>query len=281
MTNGNIEIRRFSSAIGAEIHGVDLTRPLDNAAWSAIHDAFHKHLVLFFRDQDLNPEQHVNFSRRFGELVPYPFVHGIDGHPELIEIVKMPDETRNFGAGWHTDMSFAEEAPLGAVLQAIEVPPTGGDTMFCNMYLAYETLSAGMKAYVEAARGVHDSHDPRGHSQSYKGMSLQEKEGAEREITAHSMVRTHPVTGRKSLFISPDYCMEIDGAETSESRRILDHLERHATRDEFTCRFRWEPHSIAIWDNRCTMHKVLSDDLEAQFAGHGFKRVMRRATIGH
>ncbi len=281
MTNGNIEIHRCSSAIGAEIHGVDLTRPLDNAAWSTIHDAFHKHLVLFFRDQDLNPEQHVNFSQRFGELVPYPFVHGIDGHPELIEIVKMPDETRNFGAGWHTDMSFAEEAPLGAVLQAIEVPPTGGDTMFCNMYLAYETLSAGMKAYVEAARGVHDSHDPRGHSQSYKGMSLQENEGAEREITAHSMVRTHPVTGCKSLFISPDYCMEIDGAETSESRRILDHLERHATRDEFTCRFRWEPHSIAIWDNRCTMHKVLSDDLEAQFAGHGFKRVMRRATIGH
>jgi taurine dioxygenase len=280
MTNCNVEIRPYSSAIGAEIRGVDLAQPLDNKTWATIHDAFHRHLVLFFRDQELTPGQQVEFSRRFGELVPYPFVQGIDGFPELIDVVKMPDEVRNFGAGWHADMSFSDSPPLGAVLYAIEVPPVGGDTMFCNMHLAYETLSDGMKAYVEAAKGVHDSHDPRGHSQSYKGMSLSEKKGAKREVIVHPLVKTHPVTGAKSLFISPDYCMEIEGAEPDESRRILEHLERHATRDEFTCRFRWEPNSIVIWDNRCIMHKALSDDLDARFQGQGFKRVVRRATIG-
>ena len=181
MTDGLIEVRPLASAIGAEIHGVDLARPLDNRTWAAIHDAFHEHLVIFFRDQDITPEQHVAFSRHFGELEPYPFVNGIDGFPELIEVVKMPDEVRNFGHGWHADMSFREEPPLGAVLLGLEVPPVGGDTMFANMYLAYETLSDGMKALVERARGTHDSHEPSNHSQNYKGMSLAERKGAKRE----------------------------------------------------------------------------------------------------
>ena len=279
MSNGSIDVRPYATAIGAEIHGVDLARPLDNRTWTAIQDAFHAHLVIFFRDQHITPEQQVAFSRRFGELEPYPFVHGIEGFPELIDVVKLPDEVINFGHGWHADMSFREAPPLGAVLHGIEVPPVGGDTMFANMYLAYETLSDGMKAYVGAARGIHDSGEPKGHSQNYKGMSLMEKEGASREIRSHPLVRTHPATGRKSLFVSPDYCLEIEGAGRAESRRILEHLERHATQDEFTCRFRWEPDSIAVWDNRCTMHKVLSDDLGARFGGNGFKRVMRRATI--
>ena len=279
MTNGSIEVRPYASAIGAEIHGVDLARPLDNQTWAVIHDAFHAHLVIFFRDQHITPEQHVAFSRRFGELEPYPFVHGIDGFPELIEVVKMPDEVTNFGHGWHADMSFRETPPLGAVLYGLEIPPVGGDTIFANMYLAYETLSDGMKAYVETARGIHDSGDPKGHSQNYKGMSLMEKEGASREIRSHPLIRTHPATGRKSLFISPDYCFEIEGADRAESRRILEQLERHATQDEFTCRFRWEPNSIAVWDNRCTMHRALSDDLGARFGGNGFRRVMRRSTI--
>ncbi len=279
MTDGPIEVRPCASAIGAEIHGVDLARPLDNRTWAAIHDAFHEHLVIFFRDQDITPEQHVAFSRHFGELEPYPFVNGIEGFPELIEIVKMPDEVRNFGYGWHTDMSFREAPPLGAVLHGLEVPPVGGDTVFANMYLAYETLSDGMKAIVESARGIHDSHEPSDHSQKYKGMSLAERKGTKREIRRHPLIRVHPVTGRTSLFISPSYCWQIEGMTDEESRMILDHLERHATRDEFTCRFRWAPNSMAVWDNRCIVHRVLSDDLGAARDGHGFKRVMRRATI--
>lgn len=279
MSYQTIEVRPYSSAIGAEIFGVDLSHPLDEPVWSEIHKAFLEYQVIFFRDQHITPAQQVAFSRRFGELEPYPFVHGIDGHPELIDIVKMPDEVRGFGGSWHADMSFREQPPLGAVLYALEVPPVGGDTLFSNMYLAYETLSDGMKALVEGLRGLHDSLDPKAHTELYKGMRMQERAGAKREVRAQPLVRTHPLTNRRSLFISPSYCWQLDGMTVEESRPLLDYLKQHATRHEFLCRFRWEPSSIAIWDNRCTMHNALQDDLAARSGGRGFKRVMRRATI--
>lgn len=279
VARNSIEVRPYASALGAEILGIDLALPMDDSTWEVIRDAFHKHLVIFFRDQHMTPEQQVHFSKRFGELEPYPYVHGIQGYPELIDIVKLPDEVQNFGAGWHVDMSFREQPPLGAVLYGIEVPPVGGDTMFANMYLAYDTLSKGMKAIIKGLRGVHDSQEPEYHADAYKGMHLTKKEGTKRQVFRHSMVRTHPVTGRESLFISPDYCMGIDDLDAGEARLILDHLERHATRAEFTCRFRWQPNSVAVWDNRCLMHMALNDDLDAQATGRGFKRVMRRATI--
>jgi taurine dioxygenase len=278
-SHSTIQIRPYAAALGAEILGVDLSEPLDDRSWSIIRDAFHKYLVIFFRDQHLTPQRQVEFSRRFGELEPYPYVHGIDGFPELIDIVKMPDEVENFGAGWHVDMSFREQPPLGAVLYGIEVPPVGGDTMFANMYLAYEALSKGMKAIVKGLRGIHDSQEPEYHSDAFKGMHLTKREGTKRQICSHPMVRMHPVTRRESLLISPDYCMRIEDLGAEEGRLILGYLERHATRPEFTCRFRWEPNSIAIWDNRCLMHMALNDDLGARATGQGFKRVMRRATI--
>jgi taurine dioxygenase len=279
MSANGIDIRPYASAIGAEIHGVNLSRPLDDVTWAAIHEAFHEYLVIFLPDQKLSPAQHVAFASRFGQLVPYPFVHGIDGYPDLIDIVKTPEEVQNFGSGWHTDMSFTKSPPLGAVLQGLEVPPKGGDTMFANMYLAYELLSDGMKALVGRIRGIHDSHEPEGHSQRYKGMSLLGKDGAKRQVHHHSLVKVHPVTGRKSLFISPDYCMQLEGMTEAESRPLLGTLEHHATRHELTCRFRWRPHSVVVWDNRCTMHNALNDDLGARMGRHGFRRVVRRATI--
>ncbi len=277
--SSDLEVYPLASAVGAEILGIDLAQPLDAGAWEIIETAFHNHCVIFFRDQVLSPDQHVEFSRRFGELQEYPFVKGIPDYPELIEIVKMPEEVKNFGAGWHVDMSFEQEPPLGAVLHGLEVPPVGGDTMFANMYLAYEHLSDGMRQIVDTMYGIHDSHEPANHSQNYKGMSLHGKEGMTRKYSRHRLFRTHPVTGRRSLFISPDYCMDIEGMTPEESRLILDLLEKHATREEFTCRFRWQPNSIAIWDNRCTMHMALNDDLSARSGGNGFKRVMRRSTI--
>jgi len=281
MSANGIDIRPTASAIGAEIHGVDLSQPLDNETWAAIHDAFHEYLVIFFRDQDLSAEEHAAFAKRFGQLVPFPYVLGIEGYPELIDIVKTPEEVHNFGSGWHADMSFTAAPPLGAVLRGIEVPPKGGDTMFANMYLAYELLSDGMKALVERIRGVHDSHEPMGHTQNYAGMALLAREGAARQTHLHPLVKVHPVTGRKSLFISPDYCMQLEGMTEEESRPLLDYLERHATSHALTCRFQWRPNSIAVWDNRCTMHNALEDDLGARMDGHGFRRVMRRATIQH
>lgn len=274
-----IEVRPLSSAIGAEIFGVDLSQPLDDQTWSEIHDAFLDHLVIFFRDQDLTPEQHLTFSRRFGTLEPYPFVHGIEGYPELIELVKMPDEARPFGAEWHVDMSFRDHPPLGAVLCALEVPQYGGDTLFSNLYLAYETLSDGMKTLLQRTNGRHDSLDPSSHSQQYRGMQTQEREGAKPENRPHPMVRIHPDTGKPSLFVSPSYCWQLEDMTVEESRPLLDHLNEHATRPEFQCRFRWQPHSIAVWDNRCVMHNVVKDDIAAERGGQGYRRVMRRSTI--
>jgi len=275
----HIEVRPYSSAVGAELLGVDLSQPLDGHTWAEIRRAFHQYLVLFFRDQTLSPEQHLSFARRFGDLEPYPFVHGIAGYPELIEIVKLPDETRNFGCGWHTDMSYGEQPPLGAVLYGIEVPPLGGDTLFANMYLAYETLSDGMKALVAKLKGLHDSREPEDHSRMFKGMSMMGKKGMSRQVSAHPLVNTHPVTGRNSLYLSPTYCQQLVDMSIEESRPLLDYLERHAVQGALTCRFRWEPGSVAVWDNRCTMHVAISDDLGARLHGQGFRRVMRRATI--
>ncbi len=273
-------VHPYATAIGAEVTGVDLSRALDDSTWTALRDAYLEHLVLFFHDQKLTPAQQVEFSRRFGRLEEYPFVHGIDGYPELIEIVKEPDEVINFGHLWHTDMTFREQPPAGAVLYALEVPPVGGDTLFANMYLAWEMLSEGMKAVLRQLRAIHDSGTPQRHTDTFKGMKMQHRLGSERQITAHPFVWVHPETGRESLLISPSYCHRIEGMTDEESRMILDHLERHATQDILTCRFRWQPGTVVIWDNRCTMHIALEDDLAAMRGDKGFRRVMRRATIG-
>lgn len=274
-----IDVRPYSSALGAEIAGVDLSRPLDSATWSEIERAFIQYHVIFFHDQHISPAQQTIFSRRFGELEPYPYLRGIDGHPELIDIVKLPEETRGFGAGWHVDMSFREQPPLGTVLYALQMPPVGGDTLFANLCLAYEFLSDGMKSMLADLRAVHDSLDPKDHSERYKGMQSQKRKGAMRENQLHPLMRTHPVSGLRSLFISPAYCWQLDGMTVEESEPILDYLRDHATRHEFLCRFRWRENSIAVWDNRCTLHRVIEDDIAAHTTGTGFRRVMRRATI--
>ena len=281
MPTHTLGIRPYSAAIGAEVLGVDLSRSLDEGTWARIHEAFREHLVLFFRDQQLTPEQHLAFSHRFGELEPYPFADGMAGYPELVEVVKLPDEVNAFGSGWHVDMSFRETPPRGAALYAIEVPPAGGDTLFANMHLAFETLSAGMQGLVRRLKAVHDSHlylsFDDAHLPAYRGMRMRNENPA--EVRVHPLTRAHPESGRTSLFISPDYCGRLEGMSTAESATLLDLLERHATRHEFICRFRWEPGSLALWDNRCVMHNALRDDLGARLHGHGFKRVMRRSTI--
>ena len=277
----NLRIRPWSAAIGAEVLGVDLSAPLDEGVWTQIHEAFRRHLVLFFRDQDLTPEQHLAFSRRIGALEPYPFADGMEGYPELVEVVKLPDEVNAFGSGWHVDMSFREAPPLGAALHAIDVPPAGGDTLFANMHLAFETLSPGMQRLVRRLKAVHDSHlylsFEDAHLPAYRGMKMRNDDPA--EVRAHPLTRVHPESGRTSLFISPDYCGRLEGMNAAESAALLDPLERHATRHELICRFRWEPGSLALWDNRCVMHNALRDDIGARLRGQGFRRVMRRSTI--
>ncbi len=275
-----IRVKPLAGAIGAEIFGVDLTKPLDNRASEEIHQAFHEHLVIFFRDQALTPETLKAFGRRFGPFGYTPFVKTMAEHPEIIEVVRAAQPARpkfNFGGGWHSDFSFQEMPPKATLLQAKEVPPHGGDTLFANMYLAYESLSETMKGVLAGLEGVHSAIRPYGP----KGAALTDEDSREMVIRSTEealverrfpIVRTHPETGRKALFVNPTYTIRIAGMSNEESQPLLKFLCDHAVRPEFTCRFRWEVNSLAMWDNRCTMHFAVNDYL-------GFRRVMHRITI--
>ena len=271
-----IDVRPISGALGAEIAGIDLSSALSNAAYDAIHRALLDHLVIFFRDQDLSPEQHTAFARRFGKLHIHPFVRGMDGYPHIVEVIKEKEENHHWGGSWHADVTFQAQPAMGAVLYAREVPPYGGDTMFANMYRAYETLSDGLKATLGRLRAVHYSGAPRNYSAKYRGM--QPKDGEE-ENAVHPLVRTHPETGRKSLFIARSFTRHFEGMTEDESRPLLDFLFVHATRPEHVCRFRWQKNSIAFWDNRCTMHKAIADFHGATHGLNQYRRVMHRVTL--
>lgn len=272
-----IEVKPIAGALGAEIHGVDLARDLDNETFSEVHRALLDHCVIFFRDQEMTPDQHKAFARRFGPLDVHEFVEGLPGHPEIIEIVKEADERgSNFGGVWHSDVTYQPKPALGSILYAHEVPPHGGDTLFANQYLAWETLSDGLKAMLGGMRAMHSAAASYGRSgraaqHRYKAMRVAATEAAEVE-TAHPVARTHPETGRKCLFVNGVFTTRFEGWTREESRPLLDYLYAHATRPELTCRFRWEEGSVAFWDNRCTQHFALNDY-------HGFRRRMHRITV--
>ena len=275
MSNRTIDVQPIAGALGAEVSGVELGEPLAENTLAEIKEAFHEHLVLFFRDQDLTPQEHADFAAHFARLVPHPFVQSIDGIPGIIEIVKERDEKTNWGGiNLHSDLTFFEEPPIGAALYAREVPPHGGDTLFVNMYLAYETLSDGMKALLSDLRGVHISAAPESYSASFKGMHEKPNDSGS---AVHPMVITHPHTGRKALYTNA-YTKHFEDMSIEESRPILDYLASHAARPEFSCRFHWTPGTLAMWDNRVTMHYAIEDDFGAE-AGHGYRRVMHRATF--
>jgi taurine dioxygenase len=268
-----LEIKPITGALGAEIHGVDLDTELDDDTIATIRKAFLDHLVIFFRDQKLAPERFLALARRFGTPVEYPFVKGIEGYPEIIKVAKLEGEKVNFGGIWHSDTTYLEVPPMGTMLLAREVPPVGGDTLFANMYLAYEMLSDGMKALLAPLRAVNSSakadatktredrikSDPTAHSrQDY--------------IAEHPVVRTHPETGRKALYVNVAHTVRFSGMSEAESAPILDYLFRHQVRPEFTCRFSWRVGSLAFWDNRAAQHNPVNDY-------HGYRRVMHRITL--
>lgn len=267
-------IEPLTGAIGAEIEGLDLARPLDSGTVADLHQALLDHLVLFFRNQEITPEQHKQFGRYFGELDIHQFTAAMEGHPEIIEVIKEPEETHNWGDNWHTDLTGLPEPPMGSILYAIEVPPFGGDTQFSNMYLAYATLSEAMKRQIDGLRVVHTSDDSGYHN--FKGMSALPGQAY---ATEQPLVRTHPVTGRKSLFISRRKMRNICGMTQRESALLLNFVCDHAENPDFACRFRWRKGSMAFWDNRCTQHRVTADyfyELRG-FAPH--RRRLHRVTI--
>jgi taurine dioxygenase len=277
MTYRTISVNRISGALGAEISGVDLSQKLDDAAIGEIRHALTDNQVIFFRDQHLTPEQHLAFGRRFGELQVHEFVEGIEDNAEILEVRKEADETRNFGGGWHTDVSYLDRPALGSVLYAREVPAVGGDTMFASQYLAYDTLSDGMKSMLGEMTAVHSARRPYGLNASRRfaagerSMKYLYSENAHGEVE-HPVIRTHVETGRKSLYVNGTFTIRFKDMTEEESAPLLNYLCQHAVRPEFTCRFRWQKGSIAFWDNRCVQHNAVNDY-------HGQRRVMHRVTI--
>ena len=269
-----IRARRISGALGAELTGVDLKASLGDAAvFAEIRRLWLEHLVVFFRGQDLAPADFMAFARQFGEPVEYPMVKGLEGFPKIIEVKKLEHERAAFGAIWHSDTAYLERPPMASMLLARELPPFGGDTLFSNMYLAFESLSEGMKKMLSNLKAVNSSAKADVTKTREDRVRTSGTEEAKKEFVAeHPVVRTHPETGRKALYVNPAHTVRFAGMTEEESAPLLDYLYRQQTRPEFTCRFSWQPGSLALWDNRCAQHNPVNDY-------HGYRRLMHRITL--
>jgi taurine dioxygenase len=267
----HIEVRPIAGALGAEIDGVDVAQPLADGVIAEIRTALLDHLVVFFREQQLTPGNQVAFARRFGEPMEYPQLRGLPECPLVTPVVKLEHERVNFGGVWHSDTSYLERPPMASMLYVVEVPPYGGDTLFASQYRAYETLSTGLKTVLAGLRGINTS--TKADVSKTREDRLRDA-GAERKtlVGIHPVVRTHPETGRKALYVNVGHTSHFDGWTEEESRPLLDYLFAHQVQPEFTCRFRWEPGSLAFWDYRCAQHNPVNDY-------HGFRRVMHRVTL--
>jgi alpha-ketoglutarate-dependent taurine dioxygenase len=266
-----MDIRPIAGALGAELHGVDLARPLGAETVAAVRKALLDHLVIFFRSQNLTPPQQLAFARQFGEPMAYPQLKGLPECPMITPVIKLEHERTNFGGIWHSDTTYLERPPMGSMLYALEVPPRGGDTMFANQYLAYETLSEGLKRTLDGLIGVNTS------TKAAASKTREDRMRAAREelkvlVGEHPVVRTHPETGRKALYLNVGHTERFKDWTEDESRPLLEYLFAHQSRPEFTCRFRWQPGSLAFWDNRCAQHNPVNDY-------HGYRRVMHRITL--
>lgn len=268
-----LTIDRISGALGAEISGVDLSHSLDEGTVGLVRQALLDHMVIFFRDQNLSPEQYLSFAGQFGQAMEYPFVRDLDGHPFITPVIKLATDTINFGGVWHSDTAYLQEPPMGTLLLAREVPDHGGDTLFANMVLAYERLSDGLKRTLDPLHVVNSS--AKAAVALTRGPQAEDESGARegKDFEAvHPVVRTHPETGARSLFVNLAHSIRFEDMTQAESAPLLEYLFRHQVRPEFTCRFRWRPGSIAFWDNRCTLHLPINDY-------YGLDRVMHRITL--
>ena len=251
----SITVDKLTPIIGAEIGGVDLSQPLGNRAFDEIHRALAENLVIFFRDQHLTQEQHLGFGRRFGELHVHPAAPHAPGHPELMIIHADKDSPRANGEGWHTDVSCDVEPPMGSILYIRTCPPRGGDTLFASMYAAYEALSERMKRYLEGLTAIHDGEDV--YRGTYANYGVADKPSYPR--AEHPVIRTHPVTGKKALYVNAGFTRRLVGIPQDESQAVLRYLYEHAANPLFQCRFRWRENSVAFWDNRCAQHRAMWD----------------------
>jgi len=266
-----IEVRPIAGALGAEIEGVDAAQPLAAEVIAEVRQAFLDHLVVFIRNQKLTPRAQLAFAQRFGQPMEYPQLKGLPECPLVTPVVKLENERVNFGGVWHSDTSYLARPPMASMLYAVETPPRGGDTLFANQYLAYETLSEGLRQTLAGLVGVNSS--AKADVSKTREDRLRDA-GAELKVLIgeHPVVRTHPETGRKALYLNFGHTARFRGWTEPESAPLLDYLFMHQVKPEFTCRFQWEPGSLAFWDNRCAQHYPVNDY-------HGFRRVMHRVTL--
>jgi len=276
-----IQVARIAGALGAEISGVDWSGDVDDATFAEVHRAWLEHQVIWFRDQDLTPDHHLAFAKRWGDIHLHPFNKPLDSHPQILEILKTEEQTRNNGGRWHTDQMYTAAPAKATTLYAREMPPYGGDTMFADMYGAYDALSDGMKRMLSGLKGIANG-DSRKHPNGMgltrmerlnAGMTIlpqQHLEGVQ-TISAHPVIRTHPETGRKALYVG-GHIDRFENMTDAESEPLLKFLMDHETRPEFTCRLRWRVGTLTLWDNRCVQHFAINDYT-------GFRRRMHKITV--
>lgn len=268
-----ITVTKIAGAIGAEIGGVDLRRELPDETIAEIHLAWNAHVVIFFRDQELTNAQYLAFAERIGKPVEYPFIRGIDGFPVITPVVKLENDRINFGGIWHSDTTYLQEPPMGTFLIAREVPPQGGDTLFSNQYLAYESLSEGLKQTLSTLTGISSSAKADVSKSREDRMANSPAARANEVLEAeHPVVRTHPETRRRALYINVGHTLRFKDWTVEESAPLLNYLHQHQIKPEFTCRFQWRTGSLALWDNRAALHYPLNDY-------HGYRRIMHRITL--
>ncbi len=284
MSGETLDIRPLSGALGAEIAGVDLAQALDDGplgdeTLAEIRRALDRHLIVAFRGQNLSPGQQIALTRRLGPLLRVPFIEPLPEHPEIVAVLKEAEERdiSTFGGVWHSDFSFLEAPPSYTLLYALEVPPRGGDTIWANMALAYETLSEGMKGLLGGLSAIHSglpygTHGPPPDLKVTTSIKMTRGDPAADAEVAHPVVRRHPETGPAALFVNPTYTTRFEDMSAEESRPLLDTLQAHATRAELTCRLRWAAGTLAIWDNRRTQHLAVND-----YDGH--RRLLHRTTV--
>ncbi len=270
-----IEVRPLAGPIGAEVHGIDLARDGGAAEIAELRRAYDAHGVIFFRDQNLTPEQHIAFARRWGEINVNRFFQAVDGYPMIAEVRKEPNQERNIGGGWHTDHSYDQVPAMGSILYARELPRAGGDTLFASMYAAYDALAADLKERLQGLAALHSSRHVFGQAHHEAGGAFAGRIGNPELATqdaVHPVVLRHPRTGRRALYVNPGFTVAIEGWGAAASDALLAELYGHAEQAEFTCRFRWRAGSIAFWDNLATWHLAVNDYPSE-------RRLMHRITV--
>ncbi len=274
MSYPNLNLEPASPALGAFINDIDLSQLLADAVLADLVRAHADFGVLFFRDQQLSPAEHIALAEQFGEINVNRFFAAVADHPQIAEVRKEPDQTFNIGGGWHTDHSYDQIPALGSMLYARELPPTGGDTVYASMYAAYDALSDGMKEMLGGLNAVHSSRHVFG-AAANRPADLANRLGNQEAATqdaVHPVVLVHPRSGKKGLYVNPGFTVRFDGWTEQESEPLLRYLYQHAARPEFTYRFQWAPGSLAFWDNRSTWHFAVNDY-------HGQRRLLHRITL--